>query len=148
MKYAEMTSKWLRPCFTQPHRYSTAAEFLLCSDPFCPLPLRNKKRPQSAPSVVKYPYLSLLDIHKTLTLSIASIPVVDNRPAPAYHMSQLNDTLILESNYPTTLQNNMTRCDPESKSPRVPLQHEKILAMLDNQRFTLRFTEVGLPPAV
>lgn len=127
-----MTSKWLRPCFTRPRRYSTAAEFLLCPDPFRPLPLRSKGRPQSVPSIARYPYLSLLDIHKTLTLSIASIPVVSNRPAPVYHMSQPNDTLLLGSNYPAAMQSGTTRCDNEPRSPRVPLQHERILAMLDN----------------
>lgn len=139
MKYAEMTSKWLRPCFTRPRRYSHAAEYLLCYDNFCPPPCFKsslcshiKRRPQSAPSNSKYPYLSLIDIRKTLTLSIASIPVVEDRPVHIYHMSQLNNTGIFKVDHLPSTHNEVTNCTFEQKSPRLPLQHEKVLAMLDN----------------
>ena len=139
MKYAEMTSKWLRPCFTKPHRYSTTAEFLLCYDSFNPppcfrasFPSSGKKRAQSAPSTSQHLYLPLLDLKKTLTLSIASIPVIDDRPFPAYHMSQPNDALIFQSDHLTNGRGNAINFSSESRSPRVPLQHEKVLAMLDD----------------
>lgn len=47
-------------------------------------------------------------------------------------MSQLNNTFILRADHQTNMCDSVVGCTTEQKSPRVPIQHEKVLAMLDN----------------